>query len=98
MTILERIWWDRHSACPASRGITPDSDPAYVGADLRVRPGQTHGSAPTIDARVRGHDDRQSRLLGGTVPLKTRCHLFKSESVSDRYPMHPKEFLCNWKT
>ena len=34
----------------------------------------------SLDARVRGHDDRQSRL-GVTVPLKTRCHLFESESV-----------------
>ncbi len=34
----------------------------------------------SLDARVLGHDDRQSRP-GVTVPPETRCHSLESESA-----------------
>ncbi len=48
---------------PASRRAAPDLDPGSVGAPLvsALFWAPTRG-APTGDARVRGHDDRQLKL------------------------------------
>ncbi len=59
-----------------TRGCSGDASRGTRDSLPFVTPDFDPGSS--LDARVRGHDDRQSRP-GVTVLLKTRCHLFESE-------------------